>query len=323
MRFYKSSSLSSVILIMTTVIPLLVGSEMRLVWQHEARLTIDPGGQLVPVWSGGRLLIVEGSSSQAPIVRAFDQNGLLVSAVSFTIPGADSISVQGRAAGPDGMIAVCGSAVDSQGRAGGYVTVISGDTSTTTRLFPYIPTAVGISPDKTLWTAGYEYAPNGKINRESGTLRHYNLSGTVQKEFIPQVTHKVDAYRTGYLVVKQDHVGWYTGPIWGPGSRYIEVQKDGKVSEISGIPLQKASDTVTGVAIIDDDTVFATTYSPSQKRSALFMLDRSKAEWKSVDIVAAMLSQKTLHLYGSQGSRLVVNGSDRFGMKVFEVQTGH
>lgn len=320
MRLHKTSGWASIILIMLTGIPLLVGGEMSLVWQHEARLTIDPGGQLVPVWTGGRLLIVEGSSSQAPIIRAFDQNGLLVSAVSFTIPGADSISVQGRAAGPDGMIAVCGSAVDSQGRAGGYITVISGETSTTTRMFPYIPTAIGVSPDKTIWTAGYEYAPNGKVNRESGTLRHYNLLGTVQKEFVPLVTHKVDAYRTGYLVVKQDHIGWYTGPIWGPGAMYIEVTKGGQVREMSGVPLEKANDTVTGVAMTDDDTVFATTYIPSAKQSKLFVLDRSTAGWKAVDISTALLSQKTLHLYGSQGSRLVANGADRFGMRMFEVQ---
>ncbi len=297
---------------------LLTAGETVLVSQGEVRLSFDPANNQVPVWTSGRLTIVEGSSTERPIIRAFDALGSLVSTVALRIPGAASISVSGRAYGRDGVLAVCGDAIDAQGRGSGFLMVISGEMATTTRLYPYLPTAVAIAPDGTIWTVGYEYDIHGHIDKHAGTLRQYGKSGQFLASMVPQSTRPIDAFHSGFLEASTDRLGWYTGPLWGPGAKYTEIRYDGRVSDFPGIADQEAAGPITGLALLSDGRAIVTTYS-SAKRSTVFTLNREWPRWEAIAMPMVDLRQE-VRVYGTEGQSLIFSGKDRFGIRFFEVQ---
>ena len=113
-----------------------------LVWDHDVKYNDDFGpGSITPKWNGGALIGVEHFVSDAPVVRTFDRHGAELTPLTFQIPGATVIGAVGFARGPDGTVALCGSADDAAGRRVPYIALVapSGQSVQVVRPIPLRP----------------------------------------------------------------------------------------------------------------------------------------------------------------------------------------
>ncbi len=148
-------------------------------------LHYDLGNKMVPNWSGGALVVVEGESTPTPLVRSFDATGHQISLASFSIPGARLITVHGFSRGADGTLAICGDAFHTDGRVAPYLAILSanGEDLQIVRPFPYHPHRAVVASDGTVWTLGIEDSEDPKIpfanriNPIAGAIRRFDKSG--------------------------------------------------------------------------------------------------------------------------------------------------
>ena len=171
--------------------------------------------ETVPIWSGGAVVAIEANRSALPVVRLFDAAGQQIAVVSVRLPGADWVSVSRAAHGVGGLIPICGSAKDSEAHVAGFLALAAADgkIATLVRTEPYVATAVSVAPDGTIWTKGAEFVPIKRTpsKTERGILRHFDSSGKLLAEFLPQsgLSRRELFLGVDQLTSTSTRVGWY------------------------------------------------------------------------------------------------------------------
>lgn len=288
---------------------------------HEATMSFDFGGERMPQWIGGALVNFVSNPSASPVLLSFDEEGKQLQTLSFTVPGSEKVNLFDIARGPNGAMVVCGTAYDKTGRGAGFFAVLaaSGE-ATIVRLHPYYPFRIAAASDGTIWVAGVEII-NGKqtgpgINPADGVVRHFDASGKQLGSFVPMSSLSVPYMAEyGRIRAANDRIGWYTGPIAGPGSLYYEILSDGTVFKYPSISLNK-TERVTGLALTDDGATYVTTFDNIAKVNRLLSTTASTRQWKTESLPDRLAKA---FLYGAQGNRLVFNSRDRLKMTFVDV----
>jgi len=288
---------------------------------HEAKIGYDFGGMRVPRWSGGALVNFVSNQTAAPTLLSFDDQGRQLQAIVFTIPDAEMIDLDDIARSPDGSLAVCGKAFDHSGPGAGFIAVTSptGDQATTVRLYPYYPTGITFASDGTIWTLGLEIVngteKNPGVNPEDGVIRNFDRTGKLLRWYVPRSSISSPILvHNGYIASSNGRVGWYTGPVGGPGSEYYEIHSDGMVRKRPSIALSK-SEYVTGLALTDDGTTYVTTSDNKNHLGRLLAISSTAQEW-TAELPPDQL--KRVDLSGGEGRRLVFH-PNRFTLTFVDV----
>jgi hypothetical protein len=158
--------------------------------------------------------------------------------------------------------------------------------------------------DGTLWTAGSEVVGGEESGADYHVLRHFNAAGELIGSYLPRSTFRSRSeIEYGYMSSVDGRIGWYCGPIAGPGGRYYEVTNDG-IQQFPGLPLTKG-DYVDGIGVTEGGGVYASTESPSKHKWELFVLDKALGSWRTVLLPGVSGVSRWARLYGSDGTSLV------------------
>lgn len=277
----------------------------------------------IPRWSGGALVAIEKNPSALPVIRVFDQEGRQAAEIAVKIPGADWIDVRSAAQGVRGTIAICGSAKDSEARVAGFLALASADgkIQSLIRTEPYVPTAVTISQDGTIWTKGAEFEPVKRTpaKTDNGILRHFDASGTLLAKFLPQSSLSRRELFLGIdqLVSNSSRVGWYMGR---GAITYFEVFHD-QIERYPAVEVEnvEGQEFISGLTITDDNRVFVTK-DIRGNNPELYMLNRASRRWTMIEVPAAGSPAATNWLVGGMGNTLVFRTTAGFGcLRRFEV----
>lgn len=294
---------------------------------HAASIKYDFANQPVPHWSGGALVGFTSDHTAAPVLLTFDEQGQEIHPVVLTIPDGTAIDLWDVARGRDGTLAACGMVHDRSDTRSGFIAIFNpaGDRTAAVRLNPYYPSRVTVGSDGTIWTAGLEVV-NGVekglgVNPQDGVIRHFDSSGKQIGSYIPRSSIASAIMADGGRLQSADgRIGWYTGPASGPtesrsnpGTEYYEILSDGTVHKHSGIDLGKW-EWVTGLALMDDGSAYATTYSGSTLKTYLFSIGASGEQWKRERVPV-----QNGYLYGGDSQRLVFSNGNRFSMAFVDV----
>lgn len=259
------------------------------------------------VWSGGAFLMVQNRFSDAPVFSAFDREGKLISQFTLTIPEARVHIVLDRAfaRGTDGSLAIVGSAFSADSRGTGYFAWVSPDgrSQSVVRLAPFIPRAVTIAWDGTIWVAGYEETEeNQEPDQAQHVIRRYDKTGKLLGSYVPWSSLHVDPHRRpaedSILVSSIDRVGWYS-PF---AHTYMEFSLGGAVLGQFRTD-DHPKNILPSVALCDDGGVFVgVPIYKSTKRTSfdIFALDRTRGEWSFV----SRQGEKWATPYGCDGTRI-------------------
>jgi hypothetical protein len=320
LTYLESSVLIAVVLCSTLHQDL---SAASLAKRSETALSYDLANKLVPTWTGGALLVVEGENTAQPQLRAFDNEGRLTTSVVLRVTGATLVTVAGVARGTDASIAACGDAVDSEGRGAPYLAIFSanGANLRVIRTTPYHPFKVTVASDGTIWTMGHESAvrqaggpkPHPPLRPEAGVIRRFDPTGQEIGSFVLQsnIPSPSDLLDLGnYLGASAKSVAWYCVP----ENRYVEISLDGQMSsDIHVKPTGVAQ--VTGFAITDAGGVFISTVTQGPKRWNIERLGGDRQEWATVGG-----GDGWGILYGAHGTTLVgsTSGTRRNTLEFFE-----
>jgi len=178
---------------------------ISLAWHHDARLAHDVISADTPRWSGGALVLHEGHLTANPVIRTFDRQGReLEPPYVVSIPEARSIHIFSLARGLDGTMALCGVAIDRDGRMSSFFASVSSsrDSIQITRASPFTPYLVAVASDGTLWAVGIELINGVEPNasRDAGVIRHFDKSGKEIGSFVPRSSiESASMVEHGYL----------------------------------------------------------------------------------------------------------------------------
>lgn len=276
-----------------------------------------PLTQKPPLWSGGALIVVDSNNSAGPVIRSFDDNGVELARIEFTIPGANVVHVRGVARGTDGTYGVCGRAFDSNGHGSGFVSWVPPDRKAikTTQTLPYIPNIITMAPDRTLWTEGLETDQYGNqnsrlVDRSHGVIRHFDTNARQIGSFMRRSGFTGNRYGLiyGFIVSNKDRIGWYAQF----AHRYFELSFDGTVKSYPGVaPPNSNNEDVLGMAMTESGEVVASavTYEPGRSVMRVYRLDRSGNTWAPVRMPFDLVLPYGGLLLGGDGNRLAFVGA--------------
>lgn len=270
----------------------------------------------VPIWSGGALVAIENNRSALPVVRIFDAEGQQTAFTSVKIPGADWIDVRRAAHGVGGTIAICGSAKDSGADVGGFLALASADGTirSLVRTEPYVPTAVTVSPDGTIWTKGAEFVPVKRTptKTDSGIIRHFDASGNLLAKFLPQssLSRRELFFGIDQLASNSARIGWYQGR---GATTYFEVEHD-RLERYPAVYTEniEGPESISGLTLTEDGRVFVTK-SANGNNPELYMLNRESRSWSPVVLPAGGSPATTNWLLGGTGNILVFKTIEQSG----------
>src|ERR1700693_456700 len=216
------------------------------------------------IWTGGKFVFVQDRFSAAPLFRFFDRNGTQISQFTLSIPGASLINLYDNsvALGLDGSLAIVGTAYSDGSTGGMFVAWVSSDRQEQTiiRTSPFLPAAVTLASDGTIWVAGHDSNPQQKEGDYSQRLiRRYDKTGKLLGSFIPWSILATDRttlpYAGSVLVPLKNGVGWYSLR----SHTYVEFSSDGSViNRFKSAPHQEVRE-LSSVAVCDDGGLFAST----------------------------------------------------------------
>lgn len=287
--------------------------------EREARIQYDLGGVRMAQWSGGALLTFVSNQTAAPAILSFDDQGRQQFPVVLAIPGSEVVDLNDVARGPDGAIIACGSAYDHSGRGSGFIAIsdLNGDRAAIISSSPYVPFRVAAAGDGTIWTAGLEMT-NAMDSTPPGTgvIRRYDRTGRMLQALIPRSAFS-SSFMVQYGILRSDdgRIGWYTGPMNGPGSQYYEIFSDGRIRKYPPVSPGKWEG-VTGLALINDGRTYISTADLTNHTYRLLSTSGPDKAWVGEALPAQL---RRLWLFGGDGRRLVVQHRDRFTMAFIKV----
>jgi hypothetical protein len=282
-----------------------------LVYESEAWV---PGAPLdhVPQYSGGMVVSCDPCRAKEPILFTVDRQNRRDELV-FELKGSGYISVNGIAAGPDGALAVAGYGISDDSRIAPFIALISPDrkSQVVNRTWPFLPYAVTVAPDGTVWAVGPIEAADANVYLNDNVLRHYDPSGRLLATATVKARRGKDdsiVSVVSNLMASSDRVGWMT-----LACEYIEFSFDAKeLGRYDCPPGRMNSQDWAGVALnAGNDVVLGA------KRNAPFApleLDRATRTWDPVAVPAGY-ALESHWILGFDGPSLVT-GSLLGGYKV-------
>jgi hypothetical protein len=205
-------------------------------------------------------------------------------------------------------VAICGSASDSAGHAAGFFAVASADgkLETIVRTEPYVPTAVSIAPDGSIWTKGAEFVPVKRTaaKTDRGVIRHFDRTGKFLGDFLPQSSLSRAQLFLGIdqLASNSKRIGWYQGQ---GAAGYFEVVRD-RVDRypIVNLAADEEGAQISGLTVLENDAVFVTR-SVRGSDPEVYVLRRDSGNWARITPPAQGPPETTNWLLGGSGNMLV------------------
>ena len=269
---------------------------------------LGDGDTTFATWTNGSFVFVQDRHSSTPLLRFFDKNGTQVSEFKLSIPGAELINLYDHsvALGLDGSLAIIGTAHSGDSRAAMFVAWVSPDRKTQTiiRTSPFLPEAVTVASDGTIWVAGHEVRQEKQKRDYSRPLiRRYDKTGELLGAFLPWSSSGLDTavlpLPGSALLPFNDHVLWYSAP----AHLYFDFSPDGSViNRFKSAPHAKY-DQSPDIAVCGD-RVFASARifdnaETHQVRWGIFALDQLGGDWTLIQ------REETWGvLFGCDGTRL-------------------
>jgi hypothetical protein len=240
-----------------------------------------------PVWTAHALLLAEHSESAAPVFRAFDRTGGRMAEFTLAIPDATLITVLSHrfALGPDGSLAVGGSAYTRDQKGAAFVAWLSADgrPRALTRLSPLAaPDAVTMAADGMIWVAS-----PGPVGREDPredypVILRFDRSGALLGTVLRRSELKARSRLLApcFFVASPDRVGWYS-----KGARaYLEFSLEGRLLDRFESAEESGERRVNAVALCGDGSLYAGVQVHDAGGAAagwgIYRFDRRLRVWK-------------------------------------------
>lgn len=261
-------------------------------------------GEPVAVWNWGAVVSVENARSEAPTIQTMSRTGSFTRS-TLSIPGVRLVNIySGRfARGPDGSLAVTGSAYTDDSRAASFLLLISrdGKQQKFVQLSPFVAGAVTIASDGTIWAAGREIVAGKELNPNHHVVRRFDPAGRMMASLIPRSSlvtkpgyeHPVEY---SYLVSSKDRVGWYSEAT----GTYREFALDGTQINQFDTP---STTGMPGIALCDDGNLFVSSgyrRPTGEKGWGIYVLVRDRGIW-----TFGPRSEKWGTLLGCDGTKVV------------------
>jgi hypothetical protein len=264
-------------------------------------------------WGHGAF-VYKDCGTYPPAFYTLDREGNWISSATFRAPNEGRTWCHDYDRAPDGSIVLAGSYSSDQG-AVPFLAWISADGKMQylipTR--PYFAQMVGVAPDGTVWTIGYEMinldtkAPG--LDPEAGVLRHFDRSGRLISSALPQSQFKTprEQFRlsSGLLVAKGDRLGWYAPR--EENGQYVEVStRTMAVTDYSGVkPTLARHFMADGLAVSDSGVVTVQIEDNSTLARTTYSFDRATAKWIPLAVLSLGGYRFTPILAGNDGDSLV------------------
>lgn len=287
-------------------------------------------GKRWPVYGGGVMVVAEGPAGEPVGFTGYGQDGQVLFNLPFQIPEAARRNVYSFARGAEGTLAACGLAYAADGRYAPYLAWISADGTQqkVIRTAPYFPFLVAVAPDGTLWTVGRELnsdmGENG-VNRDAGTLRHYDREGRLLESYLPRSGFKdpVVLGSNGHLAVSRDRVGWLCeNAERTEGSAYIEVSTQREVTRypVPAIPASTSPVAMySSMGMTLDGEVFVVTDSVNKQEGApILTLDRAAGAWRKAALPVSAKHNWVFIYGGDQDLAFYVGGDQKSAVRFFK-----
>lgn len=289
-------------------------SAASLSFDHDVPMAAVVQRQHLPIWAFGRMVRIQNNSTAAPVFSSFNELGKLVADTTFTLPDANQITVSGFSLGADGTLVLGGWSSDAAGRLAGFFATVSPSSAVrVVRTNPYFPGNVALASDGTIWTVGEALIGGRETDTSYDVLRQYSADGALLRSAIPRSSiTQTEIGEHGHIAAALGRIGWYTGPLNGSGSEYVEVRKDGTLLRVAGRGLAN-HESVTGYALTDSGA-FVSTENHDTNSTAVYSLDGS-GNWQPVTLPA--VKGRVGWLYGGDGNRLVAPGDDTNTVRFF------
>jgi hypothetical protein len=274
------------------------------------------GNKQIPNWSGGALITEEGLGTTTPFFISYDRRGNVLGSVPFSIPGATYLSLVDFSRAADGMVAVCGSATDAEGRTAPFVAWVDPGSrkSVVVRTAPYHPRKVTVDADGTIWTVGFESMPNqpNTANSAGFIFKKWDRSGQLAGSYLTQSQLKDarNVYAADFLRSSRGRVAWFSSR----EGRYIEVSLSGTIIKAAEVQLPNPKIHISGMALADSgEVILSTDYNGTW---AVMRLDSADNRWVEIE---SGTSNPVL-VYGSDGDLIVARRGGTTGdFKFFQL----
>ncbi len=217
----------------------------------------------VPKWRHGALVALQSLDKSNHLIWVDD--GQNQHSIPFTINGATAVLVYDWDRGTDGTVCVSGTAIDSEGRASGFV-AFSADERVwrVIRTQEYRPVTVAVSSDGSVWSEGSEFHGTTFVP-DASVIRHFGSTGQLSRVICPQSTISDPIGLEGIynrLVAGKDHIVWYSSDRKNPAKgRYMEVSLAGTILVDLSVKIatDQAGHRFSGFAVTDEGQAFLST----------------------------------------------------------------
>jgi hypothetical protein len=261
-------------------------------------------------WQRGSFVFVSDRFSSTPVLQFFDKNGQPTSTYSFSIPKAGLIQLYDNsiAIGPNGSLAITGTAFSDDSREGRFLALVSPDRQeqTVIRISPFNPRAVAIATDGTVWLAGDQTKPRYETQDHSQLLiRHYDTTGKLLGTFISWSDVQSESRTlppTSYSILfsLKDGMGWYS-PRSGS---YMELSSNGSVVRRLKTGEHPEGSVIQATACTDGN-VYVTTEVPTDNADVfhwgIYVLNPREGTWTLQSI-----GDRSGLLLGCDGTQLAI-----------------
>lgn len=167
-----------------------ISGTLRTAFYFEA---IYPGSEL-PDWDRGYVIHHENEvnySPDAPMVFMYDATGMRIRQARIWPKGAESVRIRRTAATRDGAILAAGWAImqDGDGSFTHFIakTDLAGNTVQVIKTDSFVTERLCEAGDGSVWTMGQDIK-DGKVQRESEVLHHYNFEKGLLHSYLPLVS---------------------------------------------------------------------------------------------------------------------------------------
>jgi hypothetical protein len=179
---------------------------------------------------------------------------------------------------------------------------------------------MAFASDGTLWTVGTELLGGLEVRNDYKVLRHFDKTGRLLGSFLDRSAFVSSSdLQYGFMSATMGHLGWYAGPIFGPGGRYYDISNGGTISQFRGLEVIDKGERIDGLALTDDDRVFASKYNTPERRWTLTRPDKHGSGWVEVPLEGVLKVGSQGRLYGAQGPMLLMSDLSKKEYSIFRL----
>jgi len=274
---------------------------------------LQPRALLQARWVGGRMVGIEENDSHDPQLYTVTTDGP-PERIRFVIPDSGHIRINDVAAGPDGALALGGSAYAADGKFGTFIAWIAPDrrSQTVTRTWPYVPWRITLAADGSIWTAGWvKDPPSRDVKMQFNVIKRFDQTGRVLTTSAPRARAAPEEGRGdavggfSFLRASSDRVGWLTN-----GMEYIEFSLDGReIDRFEDTALMEHRRHASLSLALSSDNQVMIGVVVNRRDWTIWALDRERRAWIRHDVTGP--GEPTWgHLLGFDGPFLVADVID-------------